>query len=71
MLFAESLEVRAIVLGVFEGLLGETFRCVYVYCEDVEVLESYTLLGGVVHVDGIPDQEVIRRNGHSYAVRST
>ncbi len=40
----------------------------HAYGEDIEVLESFTYFGTVVHNNGRSDQEVIRRIGLAYGV---
>ncbi len=50
------------------GLLDDTVQSVHACGEDIEVLESFTYLGSVVHNSGRSDQEVIRRIGLAYGV---
>ncbi len=52
----------------FGGLLDDTVQSVHACGEDIEVLESFTYLGSVVHNSGRSDQEVIRRIGLAYGV---
>ncbi len=40
----------------FRGLLDDTVQSVRAYGEDIEVLESFTCLGSVVHNKGMSDQ---------------
>ncbi len=47
----------------FGGLLGDAVRSVHACGEDIEVLESFTYLGSVVHNNGGSDREIIRRIG--------
>ena len=47
----------------FGGLLGEPVQSIHACGEDVEVTESFTYLGSVVHISGLSDQEVSRRIG--------
>ncbi len=42
----------------FAGLLDDTVQSVHACAEDIEVLESFTYLGSVVHNNGRSDQEV-------------
>ncbi len=52
----------------FGGLLDDTVQSVHACGEDIEVLESFTYLGSLVHNNGRSDQEVIRRIGLAYGV---
>ncbi len=52
----------------FGGLLDDTVQPVHACGEDIEVLESFTYLGSVVHNNGRSDQEVIRRIDLAYGV---
>ena len=53
---------------VFGGLLDDTVQSVRVCGENVEILESFTYLGSVVHNDGGSRQEVLRRIGLAHGV---
>ena len=53
---------------VFGGLLDETVRSVHACGEDIEILDSFTYLGSVVHNNGGSRQEVLRRIGLAHGV---
>ncbi len=55
----------------FLGLLDDTVQSVHACGEDIEVLDSFTYLGGVVHNNGRSDQEVIRRIGLAYGAKDS
>ncbi len=48
------------MVHVFEGFLDETVLSVHACGEDVEISESFTYLGNVVHNNGEFGQEVLR-----------
>ncbi len=52
----------------FGGLLGDTVQSVHACGEDIEVLESFTYFGSVVHKNGGSGQEVTRRIGLAHGV---
>ena len=52
----------------FGGLLDDTVQSVHACGEDIEILESFTYLGSVVHNSGRSDQEVIRRVSLAYGI---
>ena len=53
---------------VFGSLLDETVQSVHACGEDVEISESFTYLGSVVHNNGESGQEVLRRIGLAHGV---
>ena len=53
---------------VFGGLLDETVQSVHACGEDIEILESFTYLGSVVHNSGGSRHEVLRRIGLAHGV---
>ena len=53
---------------VFGGLLDDTVQSVHACGEDVEICESFTYLGSVVHNDGGCGHEVIRRIGLAHGI---
>ena len=53
---------------VFGDLLDDAVRSVHACGEDIEIKESFTYLGSVVHNSGRSDQEVLRRLGLAYGV---
>ncbi len=52
----------------FGGILDDTFQSAHGCGEDIQVLESFTYLGSVVHNNGRSNHEVIRRIELSYGV---
>ena len=55
----------------FGGLLGEPAQSVRACGEDIEVTQSFTYLGSVVHSSGLSDQEVNRRIGLASGVMNS
>ena len=55
-------------IQVFGDLLDEAVRSVHACGEDIEITESFTYLGSVVHNGGRSDQEVLQRLGLAYGV---
>ena len=55
----------------FGDLLGEPVQSVRACGEDIEVTESFTYLGSVVHNSGLSDQEVNRRIGLAAGVMNS
>ena len=55
----------------FGGLLDDTVQSVQACGEDIEVLESFTYLGSVVHNNGGSGQEVTRRIGLAHGVMNS
>ena len=53
---------------VFGGLLDETVRSVHACGEDIDILDSFTYLGSVVHNNGGSRHEVMRRIGLAHGV---
>ena len=55
----------------FGGLLDDTVQSVHACGEDIEVLESFTYLGSVVHNNGGSSQDVTRRIGLAQGVMNS
>ena len=53
---------------MFRGLLDETVQSVHACGEDIEISETFTYLGSVVHNDGESSQEVVKRIGLAHGV---
>ncbi len=60
-----------VLVQALGGLLGDTVQSVHACGEDIEVLESFTYLGSVVHNNGGSDQEVTRRISLPHGVRKS
>ena len=53
---------------VFGGLLDETVQSVHACGEDIDISETFTYLGSVVHKNGESGHEVLRRIGLAHGV---
>ena len=53
---------------VFGGLLDETVKSIHVSDEDINILDSFTYLGSVVHNNGGSYQEVLQWIGLAHSV---
>ena len=53
---------------VFEGLLDETVQSIHVCDENIDILDSFTYLGSVVHNNSGSRQEVLRWIGLAHGV---
>ena len=58
----------SLLAQVFGGLLDETVQSIHACGEDIDILDSFTYFGSVVHNNGGSRQKVLREIGLAYGV---
>ena len=55
-------------IQVFGGLLDEKLQSIHACGEDIDILDSFTYLGSVVHDNGGSRQKVLQKTGLAHGV---